>query len=64
MWVKEAEMGETWYMLGVIKVVFMISLKWTWDQIDCEEVSQIALARTECNVETFGDLDADVPLFC
>jgi hypothetical protein len=42
----------------------MIILKWTWDQIDCEEVSQIALAHTERNDETFGDLDAVVPLFC
>jgi hypothetical protein len=64
MWVRKAEIGQTWYMLGDIKVVFMMILKWTWDQIDCEEVSHIALAHTERNDETFGDLDADVPLFC
>ena len=64
MCIKEAEIAETWYMLGDIKVVFMIILKWTWDQIDCEEVNQIALARTEHSDETFGDLDVDVPLFC
>jgi len=51
-------------MLGGIKVVFMTILKWTWDQIDCEEVSQIALAHTERNDETFSVLDADVPSFC
>jgi hypothetical protein len=28
LWVKEAEIGETWYMLGDTKVVFMIILKW------------------------------------
>jgi len=64
MWVKEAEIGETWYMHGDIKVVFVVTLKWTCDQIDCEEVSQIALVRMERNDETFSDRDADVPLFC
>jgi hypothetical protein len=64
MWIKEAEIGETWYMLEDIKVVFIIILKWTWDRIDCEEVRQIVLAYMEGNDETFGDLDADVPLFC
>ena len=49
MWVKEVEIGETRYMLEDIEVVFMIKLKLTWDQTDCEEVSPIALARTEHN---------------
>ena len=61
MWVKEAEIGETWCMLGDIRVVVMIILKWNWDQIDYVEVSQIDLAHMECDDETYGDLDEDVP---